>query len=74
MPKSVADTEAGSVLEADLEALRSALAFQRLAADLMKKSVSGLALRRNGTAIELEWTCDYEYDFEAFAKALENLK
>ncbi len=72
--KSIADTEAGSVLEADLEALRSALAFQRLAADLMKKSVSGLALRRNGTAIELEWTCDYEYDFEAFAKALENLK
>ena len=72
--ESIADTEAGSVLEADLEALRSALAFQRLAADLMKKSVSGLALRRNGTAIELEWTCDYEYDFEAFAKALENLK
>lgn len=72
--KSIADTEAGSVLEADLEALHSALAFQRLAADLMKKSVSGLALRRNGTAIELEWTCDYEYDFEAFAKALENLK
>lgn len=72
--KSIADTEAGSVLEADLEALRSALALQRLAADLMKKSVSGLALRRNGTAIELEWTCDYEYDFEAFAKALENLK
>ena len=66
--------EGSEVSEAALESLRSALALQRLASDLTKKSISGFALRRNGTAIELEWTCDYEYDFEAFSKALKNLK
>lgn len=71
--KSV-EGEGSEVSEAALESLRSALALQRLASDLTKKSISGFALRRNGTAIELEWTCDYEYDFEAFSKALKNLK
>lgn len=58
----------------EIEAYGNAVKFQNLLLALTKKSLSGIALRRNATALELYWTCECEYDFDAFAEALKNLK
>lgn len=56
------------------DGIRMAISFHELTLALTKKSISGIALRRNGTALELHWTCEYEYDFDAFAEGIKNLK
>lgn len=58
----------------ELEYFTLAKDFQKLLLALTKKSVSGVALRRNGTAIELHWSCEYEYDFNALCEEIKNLK
>lgn len=53
---------------------RMSMKFQELILALTKKSLSGFAVRRNGTAIELQWVSEGEYDFDALAEGIKNLK
>lgn len=70
MSRTVIAKEGLSVTE-DVE---STLAFYELFLTLVKKSIYGSALRRNGTAIELHLAYECEYDFDALAEAIKKLK
>lgn len=60
--------------QSEIDGIRSTIAFMELWLAMEKKSISGMALRRNGAAIELYCVCKYDYDLNAFAEAIKNLK